>query len=283
MIKNFYRLTKPGIIYGNAITATAGFFLASKGHISWFLFAAMLIGLSLVIASGCVFNNIFDADIDAKMDRTKNRAIASGKISKRAAKIYGTILLILGGVALSFTNNLTIVVALIGWIVYVLLYTPLKRKTVHDTLIGSIAGATPPVVGYTAITNKFDTGALLLLLILIFWQMPHFYAIAIRRLDEYKAASIPVLPLKNGIKAAKIQILVYIIAFVIAAVSLFYFGYTGYIYLTLAIILGLSWLWLAAKGFKAVDDKAWAKQTFLFSLVVLTTLSITMAFGKFLP
>src|SRR4051812_23441537 len=123
MIKTYYHLTKPGIIYGNAITAMAGFFLASKGHFDPKLFVAMLVGLSLVIASGCVFNNIMDKDIDSKMDRTKNRAMVAGAISKVNATVYGTILLSLGVLSLFVLTNLSaLFAALIGFIVYVFLY-----------------------------------------------------------------------------------------------------------------------------------------------------------------
>src|SRR5579859_5456309 len=135
MVKSYYHLTKPGIIYGNAITALAGFFLASKEHVSLMLMLSMLVGLSLVIASACVFNNIWDKDIDARMDRTKTRAIVAGKISKTAAFIFGSILIVAGTLLLAlFTNRYSLSTALLGWLVYVFVYTPLKRKTVHATL-----------------------------------------------------------------------------------------------------------------------------------------------------
>ena len=284
MLHDYYNLTKPGIIYGNAITLLAGFFLASHGHINFWLLISALLGLSLVIASGCVFNNIMDRGLDAKMDRTKQRAIVTGKIPISRAVIFGTVLLILGVVVLwRWTNVLTLDVALIGWVVYVALYTLLKPKTVHATVIGSIAGATPPVVGYTAITNRFDLGALLLFLILVLWQMPHFYAIAIRRQNEYAAAGVPVLPIKSGVKFTKITMLIYIFAFTLAAVHLVRYHYAGYTYLVAALLLGLIWLILGLKGFGANDDAAWAKKMFLFSLVVLTVLSIALMFNAVLP
>lgn len=284
MLKAYYQLTKPGIIYGNAITASAGFFLAAKGHVNWILFVAMLIGLSLVIAGACVFNNIFDADVDAKMQRTKNRAMASAQIKKTPATIFGTILFILGVLSLSLFSNLySLYAALIGFVVYVFLYTPLKRKTIHATLIGAISGATPPVVGYTAVSNRFDVGALLLFLFLLCWQMPHFYAIAIRRLDDYRQANIPVWSVVKGVKSTKIHMLVYCILVIAASLLLTVYGLTGKIYFTVALILGLIWLWMIRQGFKTADDKMWAKKTFLFSLVVLTSLSFVMAFGKLVP
>ncbi len=280
MIKQYYYLTKPGIIYGNAISMIAGFLLASRTiNIDLKLFLAALIGLSLVIGSACVFNNIFDHDIDSTMERTKRRAMVMGTISKRHAQIFGMVLLIAGILILKLhTTDYSLLTALIGFFVYVFVYTPLKRKTIHATLIGAIAGATPPVVGYTAVSGKFDIAALLLFLILAAWQMPHFYAIAIRRLDEYKAASIPVLPLENGIKFTKISMLFYIILYIVTTVLLFTFKYTDYFYLTVILILGSIWLVQGIRGFqKNIDNKLWAKQMFLLSLVILLVFSITLS------
>ena len=261
----------------------AGFLLAAHGHIDFKLLTATLVGLSLIIASGCVFNNIYDKDIDAKMQRTKNRAMVTGAVSKRAAAIFGAILIVLGVVCLSLFSTLySLVTALLGFFVYTLVYTPLKSKTVYATLIGAVAGATPPVVGYTAVTGKFDLGALVLFLILVLWQMPHFYAIGIYRLADYKAANIPILPVKQGIKKTKIQILIYIAAFVIAALALTYFKLAGLIYLLVMLILGLVWLGLAIKGFKTADDTVWAKKMFRYSLIVITLFCVIIPIDQFL-
>lgn len=271
MLRQYYHLTKPGIIYGNALTAVAGFLLGSKDHLPLILFLSMLIGLSLVIGSACVFNNIFDRDIDGKMARTNKRGMVTGEVSKTAALVYGAILFLIGVIILRhYTNEYALAAALVGFIVYVFFYTPLKRRTAHATLIGAIAGATPPVVGYAAVANRFDLGALVLFLILVFWQMPHFYAIAIRRLKDYQDAGVPVLPAKSGIKNTKIQILIYLIAFIFSAFALTIFGFTGYVYLAVMIVLSLIWLRFAIQGFYTSDDTAWAKKLFLFSLMVLT-------------
>ena len=277
-MKTYYNLTKPGIIYGNAITATAGFFLASQGQIDWQLLLAALVGLSLIIASGCVFNNLFDRDIDSRMERTKNRALAKGSISKQSAIIYAITLGLVGTLVLmNYTNFLTTLVALTGLFIYVGLYSPLKRHSIHATLVGSLAGATPPVVGYCAVTNQFDLGAIILFLILVAWQMPHFYVIAIRRLDEYRAASIPVLPIKKGVQVTKIYIVIYIISYIIITSLLTVFGFTGVTFLAVTVFLGLTWLRFAIQGFRTpTNDQQWASKMFRFSLVVLTILSLTI-------
>ena len=134
-IKTYYELAKPGIIYGNALTAAAGFFLASKMDIHPVLFVTMLIGLSFVIGSGCVCNNIYDSDIDAEMTRTKSRAMVTGSIAKNHARIYAIVLLIIGAALLYYTSMVSLLVSLVGFIVYVFVYTPLKRYTYHSTLV----------------------------------------------------------------------------------------------------------------------------------------------------
>ncbi len=204
MIKTYTTLTKPGIIFGNAVTATAGFALASKGHVDFLLFCAMLVGLSLVIGSACVWNNYIDRGMDEKMVRTRNRALVKGVIPVPYALCFAMVLSFFGiGLLALTTNLLTVSIAACGFFIYVVLYGISKYRTSLGTLIGSIAGAVPPVVGYTAVTGCVDLAALLLFLIVVFWQMPHFFAIAMYRLEDYTAASIPVLPVSKGIYTAK--------------------------------------------------------------------------------
>jgi protoheme IX farnesyltransferase len=193
-LNSYYELTKPGIIYGNALTAAAGFFFASAGIISWPLLVFMLVGLSLIIASACAINNYLDRDIDALMERTKNRPIPSGAISPNRALWFGIMLGLVGSLVLFFhANLLTLGAALFGWIVYVFVYSPLKRRSTFALYVGAIAGAMPPLVGYAAVTNALDSPALLLFAFLFLWQIPHFLAIAVYRYDEYTAAGIPLL------------------------------------------------------------------------------------------
>ncbi len=280
MLKTYFSLTKPGIIFGNAITTAGGFALASSarggGHINFGLFLATLIGISFVVASACVFNNYIDREIDGMMARTKNRALVKGLVSGRNAIIYAISLVLVGVLVLAlYTNLLAVGIALTGFFVYVVLYSIWKRRSIYGTIVGSISGAVPPVVGYVAVSNSFDAGAIILFSILVLWQMPHFYAIAIYRLDDYAAASIPVLPVKKGVHTAKMHILVYISAFIIAALMPTVFGYTGYAYFTVVGLLGLTWLGLAIKGFSTSNnDKLWARKMFFSSLIVITLLCI---------
>lgn len=284
-LKTYYYLTKPGIIYGNALAALAGFLLASKSHIDFWLLLAVLLGVSLVIASGCVFNNYIDRGIDEKMSRTKRRALVRGVIKGRHALIYATFLGISGFVVLLvYTNLLTVMVGVVGLVDYVILYGYSKRRSVHGTLIGSISGATPPVAGYVAATDRLDVGAVLLFLILVFWQMPHFYAIAMYRLKDYTAAGLPVLPVERGSRVTKRSILAYIILFTTACVLLTVYGYTGYVFLIAMIVLGGVWIWKGLRGWRdAQDDARWARGMFFHSLLVLVAFCVLISATVVLP
>lgn len=244
----------------------------------------MLVGVSLVMGSACVFNNYIDRDIDDAMARTKGRALVTGEISGRSALIYAMILGLVGTLLLAiFANALTAAIALFGHFAYVVIYGIAKRKTVHGTVVGSISGAIPPVVGYVAATNNIDTVAILLFAIMTFWQMPHFYAIAVFRLHDYKRAGIPVLPIVKGIRETKDQVLLYIIGFIVTASLLTILGYTGYVYLGVIVLLGIRWLQLAIQGYSAPDDALWARQVFRFSLYVLLGFCAAISVDAFLP
>lgn len=287
VIKNYYTLTKPGIIYGNAITALGGFFLASGGNIDMILLVAIILGLSLLIASSCVLNNYIDRDIDGHMERTKGRALVQGTIPAKYAIIFAASLGLLGiSILYTYTNTLTLLIGLIGVFFYVVVYSLwTKRQTVYGTLVGSISGAVPPVVGYVAVTGSLDPGAVILFLILCMWQMPHFYAITIYRYEDYVAAGVPVLPIVRGIRETKVHISLYIVGLMLSLYALYAYEYTGNAYLVIMGPLSSVWLIMSLFGFKysnAIDDatnKIWAKKVFLFSLVIIMLFSLTISLG----
>ena len=278
--KSYVLLTKPGIMMGNAITLLGGYFLAAKGTLNLALFLASVVGLSCLIGSSCVFNNLIDRVADAKMERTKMRSMALRSIPRKKIITFAVVLFVIGSLLLYwFTNFLALSVALFGFVVYVALYSFMKYTSVQGTLIGSIAGAVPPVVGYTAVKNELDLGAFLLFALLTIWQMPHFYAIAIFRLNDYKAASIPVLPLVKGIFTTKVHSLIYAIIFLGISPLLTIFGYTGKVYLVFSILLSLGWVLISLQGFsKKTKDVLWARKSFKYSLIVITILSLLMMF-----
>ncbi|WMY92717.1 heme o synthase [Snodgrassella communis] len=286
MIKPYLQVTKPGIIVGNLISVVGGFLLASKGSINDSLLMLTLLGVSLVVASGCAFNNLIDRDIDPKMERTKNRVLVRGLASARVTFVLATILGIAGFAVLYFgANPLSMWLSVMGFVVYVGIYSLyMKRHSVYGTLIGSLSGAAPPVIGYCAVSNNFDAGALILLAIFSLWQMPHSYAIAIYRFKDYQAANIPVLPVVKGIAVAKHHITFYIIAFMFATLMLSIGGYAGYKYLVVAAAVSVWWLCMALSGYKAQNnDRIWARKLFVFSIIAITTLSIMMSVDFMTP
>lgn len=243
-----------------------------------------LSGTALIIASACVLNNYIDRKIDSKMARTESRALASGLISVQNAIIFAVVLGVIGLLLLIiYTNWLTVSLGLLAYFVYIVVYGYAKRLSVHGTLVGSVAGALPPVAGYTAVTNELNLGAGLIFLILVTWQMPHFYSIAIYRYMDYKAAGLPVWPIKLGIASAKRQIIFYILAFIVAASLPTIFGYTGIIYLFVVTCVGILWLKRAMDGYNSSDDTLWARQCFKFSLIVILTISLMLSVGGSLP
>ena len=314
MLKKLISLTKPGIIFGNNITLIGAFFLGlhqKNDVISWdilFLFLNSILGMSLVIASACVFNNYIDRDIDLLMDRTKNRVSVSGEINVNIGMIYGVILFILGFCVLYIcVNLLTTIFAAIGFVFYVGFYSLwLKRTSMYGTAIGGISGAIPPVVGYSAISNEINLVTLVLFAMLFIWQLPHFYAIGIYRFKDYSSANIPILPLKRGLKRTKISMLFNIILFSILSVIPYFLGVTNIFYLVISCLISCVWIFFAIKGFNLknnnlnidsninsninsntrlnseiilpdMETRVWARKMFMISVIAITLLSIFMA------
>ena len=275
-------MTKPGIIFSNVIAAFAGFLLASSWSIDLGLLFATLGGVMFIIASACVANNYLDRGIDAHMARTKKRATVSGVISGKRVIVFAVVLGVIGFACIWFTNFLTFIVGVIAYSMYVAVYGYFKRTSVHGTLVGSVSGALPPVAGYTAVAGQIDAAAAILFVILAAWQMPHFYAISMFRRDDYKKAGIPVLSVVKGMKAAKRQIIAYIIILAIVAPLLTILGYAGVTYLVIAIAAPLVWLYVGYT-YRALSDLLWARKMFFNSLWVLLILCFGIATGSMLP
>jgi len=283
--RSYLQLIKPGITLSNTISGIAGFFLAAS--FMGFSLSALLGaagGIAFIIASACVMNNILDRDIDKRMKRTAKRDIASGVIGIRKALIFGIALGIVGFGLLAFlTNTLTVLLGIVAYVWYVAIYGIAKRTTAWSTLIGGVAGALPPVAGYTALTGYIDAGAIILFLILFFWQMPHFYAIAMFRQSDYASAKLPVWSVKYGMKSSKVQILLFTIIFAIVFALPTVFNYTGVVYLIGSLLLSAYWLYKGISLYNKVDDVKWARQMFGVSLLVMLSMSLLIAIGGYLP
>lgn len=283
-IKLYYSLTKPGVLYGNALTAAAGFLFASSGQIDWWLFLALNVGTTLIIASACVLNNFLDQDIDSKMSRTKKRALVRGDVAGKNAVIFSIALGLIGLIVLMlWTNYLVVAVGAIGYFDYVVLYGMLgKRLSIHGTLVGSISGAAPILAGYVAVTESIDVAGIILFLILFLWQMPEFYSIAIYRRKEYAAAKIPVMTVVKGVENTKIQIAAYTLLFVLSTLALSIYSQTSVTYFLVMSILGTYWIGLGVRGQYETNNDAWSRRMFKFSLIVLLVFCGLIAFDAWL-
>jgi heme o synthase len=286
-VRRYYYLTKPGIIMGNALTTIAGIIFATSAFgFSWSAAIAVLVGTVLVIASACVINNIIDRKIDIRMERTKKRSLVTGQTSVQGALIFGIILGVVGFAALAiWTNLLTLIIGVIAYVSYLILYGYSKRHSEHGTLVGAIAGALPPVAGYTALSNQFDLAAIILFIMLAAWQMGHFYAIAIYRRAEYKHAKVPILTVVRGNKPAMEQMVIYIGAFIIVSTCLTLAGYAGATFAVTMFAIGGVWLVKAIQvlPLKGKTLEKAARKLFGFSLLVNLVMCVAIAAGAYLP
>lgn len=271
--KQFYILTKPGIIRGNVIHTLAGALFASIWVPNWLLIIGVLIGTSFVIASACVVNNYLDRNIDRKMKRTSKRASATREISVKHGMIFAAVLLAIGfATLLAFTNIYVVIIGIIAYVMYSFVYTLSKPRTIHSTLIGTIPGALPAMAGYVAVVGEVTLGAWLVFLLIAAWQMPHFYAISIFRRDEYKAAGVPVLGVVKPFEVVKSHILFYQLLYTCAVTALIY---TETVSPPAGVILlaGAAY-WLGVYAFTKGDKIKWAKSVFGASLVLTLLLPV---------
>ncbi len=284
MLKSYYAALKPERTYANVMTTLAGFLFASRWHIDWALLLYALLGTTLIVMSACAVNNVTDRSLDARMPRTKKRATVTGEVSAGRLVYVAVILGVVGFAILAVhVNWLTTLLGLLGYIDYVLLYAWTKRTTIHSTLVGTISGAVPMVAGYAAATGQFDLTALLLGLVMVCWQMPHFYAIGIFRLKDYRAGGLPIWPVVKGVRSTKIWLMVYTVLYVLAVLALGLFGSAGWVFGVVLGGLGLYWLFLGFKGFRTLQSEKWARGMFGFSLITLLVLSGMLAISPLLP
>lgn len=291
-VYDFIKLAKPGIIVSNSIAAFGGFwiaFVSSEKPLTGLAFFMTMItamlGTAFVMASGTVYNNYFDRHMDAKMERTRSRASVTGKMPPGLILTYGSVLGISGLAMLYFLNPLTAILGLAAFIFYAIIYTVwVKRASVWSTFVGSFPGAAPPLMGYCAITGEITVTSVMLYAIMFLWQPPHFWAIGIRRKEEYRAAGVPLLPVVKGNHVTKVKMIQYI-AVLVPVTLLFPFSLgTGHIspfYFLTAFVLGGIWIKKSMQGFKTDDDVKWAKDMFVYSLIYFCLLFFVMMIDSF--
>ncbi|MCM3568770.1 heme o synthase [Neobacillus mesonae] len=277
--KDFMALIKIGIVNSNLITTFTGIWLALHFTGQSFLEHLDVIfytiaGSSFIIAGSCVVNNYVDRDIDHLMERTKTRPTVTGKVLPFKVLGLGIFLIGLGTLFLFFTTITATVIGLLGVFSYVFLYTLWsKRQLVSNTIIGSISGAVPPLIGWAAVDANLDMIAWALFILMFAWQPPHFYALAMRRVNEYRAAGIPMLPVVKGFKTTKLHILFWVTVLLPLPILLVKLGIP---FLILATLLNIGWLALGIYGYKIKDDIKWAKLMFVYSLQYLTIIFVAM-------
>jgi protoheme IX farnesyltransferase len=270
----YYKLTKPKVVYLIVFTAMVGMLLAVDGAVPLDIFVFGLLGIGFAAASGAAINHVVDERIDQIMERTKGRPIASGDLGQRKALIFALSLGVIGiAMLLIFINVLTAVLTFFSLVGYALIYTMyLKRATPQNIVLGGAAGAAPPLLGWTAVTGQVETEALLLFLIIFIWTPPHFWALAIRRREEYAKADIPMLPVTHGVYFTKIQILLYTVLLFVVTLVPFLVQMSGLIYLAGAVSLGMGFLYYAIKLYQDDEPNIIAMKTFSYSIFYLSVL-----------
>jgi heme o synthase len=274
--RNYYELCKPRVVALMLLTAIVGMLLATD-EIPWKILILGTIGIGLSAGAGGVLNQLIDRRIDSLMGRTKKRPIPSGHISPKKAGLFAFLLSFTGMcVLVFFVNVLTAVLTFATLIGYALIYTVfLKRATPQNIVIGGLAGATPPLLGWTAVTDSIDPGILLLVLLIFTWTPPHFWALAIARYEEYKKAEIPMLPVTHGVPFTKLCILLYTILMVAISFMPFIINLSGIIYLIGAVILGAGFLVRSYQLYKN-DSPQVAMSTFYYSIFYLMVIFLVL-------
>ena len=243
---NFLALTKPKIVLLLTLTALVGMMLTIEFYTNIFSSLASLLGFAFLAASSAALNQIFDRESDKNMERTKKRPLASGDISLTQALTFTAILLFIGSsLLLYFSNLLTLFITTFGFIFYSLVYTIyLKWATPQNIVIGGLSGALPPLIGWTAVTNEISLLPLILVLIIFLWTPPHFWPLAIDRLDEYKKEGVPMMPIAKGVSRTKKEMIVYSVLLLGASLAPFFYSLTGYFYLISTPALNLYFIYL---------------------------------------
>jgi protoheme IX farnesyltransferase len=269
--RDYYELTKPRVVMLIVFTAVVGMFLAVPGWPGTMPVVFGTLGIAMASSAAAVFNHVLDHRTDILMMRTRGRPLPQGKLTERSALIFASSLCVVSMIILWFlVNPLTATLTFVSLIGYAVVYTVwLKRATPQNIVIGGAAGAAPPVLGWTAVTNEVNSGALLLFLIVFVWTPPHFWALAIARLDEYRKVDIPMLPVTHGVPYTRLNILLYSILLLLVTIMPYLIGMSGLIYLLVALGLGGYFLYYAIRMYRDHDDEELPMQMFRYSISYL--------------
>ena len=274
---DFLELTKPRVVALMLITAVIGMCMAVPGFVPWQPLVLGNIGIAFCAGAAAAINHVVDERIDQKMSRTTNRPVAQGRVSQTEAIAFAAVLAFLGAALLAITINvLTAVLTVASLVGYAFIYTMfLKRATPQNIVIGGLAGAAPPLLGWTAVTGEIHAHGLLLVLIIFAWTPPHFWALAIHRKEEYAAVGIPMLPVTHGNRFTALHILLYTILMFLITLLPYITLLSGWIYATAATLLGLRFLYWSIEILREKNPDA-PMATFKFSITYLMVLFIAM-------
>ena len=282
-IKNYYELCKPNVVLMMLLCALVGIILASDTLLPLIEILVPLVGIGLCSGSAAAINQIIDREEDAEMARTDKRPIPQGEISVTNASIFAFVIGLLGVLILVyFVNSLTAILTIFALGGYAFIYTIfLKRATPQNIVIGGLAGAAPPLLGWASVTNTIEPNALILVLIIFIWTPPHFWALAIYRKDDYAKQSIPMLPVTHGVAFTKLQIVLYTIILFLVSLFPYIVLMSGAVYLISAIILSSLFLFYSVRLYLSDDDK-YAMQTFWYSIYYIFLIFIALIIDHFI-
>ena len=284
ILRSYYHLCKPNVVFMMLITSLIGSLLATNGsNFNPLLILISLIGIGLCAASAAAINQVVDQKVDANMSRTSERPIPQGEISSSKAISFAIVIGLIGyAILYRYVNALTAYLTIASLIGYAIIYTVfLKRATPQNIVIGGLAGAAPPLLGWSSITGSIDANALLLVLIIFAWTPPHFWALAIHRKDEYAKENIPMLPVTHGISFTKLQIILYTIIMLLVSLFPYFVMMSGAFYLVSALVLGLIFLWYAFSLY--VDDSnSLAMPTFQYSIYYIFLIFLALLIDHFM-
>lgn len=275
--RDYYELTKPRVVMLLLLTALVGMCLASESWIAWQTLVSGMLGIGFLSSAAAVVNHVVDHRIDSQMARTFNRPVARGKVSVTRAMTFAFVLTVVGmATLLLFVNALTAWLTFASLLGYAVVYTMfLKRATPQNIVIGGLAGAAPPLLGWTAVTGEVHAHALLLVLIIFTWTPPHFWALAIHREKDYAKAEVPMLPVTHGVEFTKTSVLLYTVLLCVICLLPYLVGMTGIIYLVGSSLLNAGFMYYAWKLKYAAEPNT-AMQTFKFSILHLMVLFVVL-------
>ena len=265
-------------------TAIVGMFVSVPGWPGAMPILFGTLGIGLASSSAAVYNHVLDARVDIQMMRTRGRPLPQGKLTEKSALMFATVLCVISMLILWFlVNPLTAILTFISLIGYAVIYTAwLKRATPQNIVIGGAAGAAPPILGWTAVTNQVEAGALLMFLIVFVWTPPHFWALAIARKEEYAKVDIPMLPVTHGEAYTRLNILLYSILLVLVTILPYLIGMSGVIYLLTALVLDAYFMYYAIQMYRVPDDLELPMKLFRFSISYLGFLFAALLIDHYL-